>query len=660
VKAKSGTLLIDRQTGLADAWKTGWKPLPMRLDLELPSALAVTNRMALTLEGQPENTFATSHTFAGQALKISYATSGDGVNVRAAWAGGAPEGAALLIDLPTAERWFTTTAEGTFESPFRVRHPGCDGVVGSIYRLPQGTATLWDSRLHPFGLDAVHARVGMEVGGRRVSFGFDPARLPASVQLLDRVGDDRGLKVLVTWRDSVCGVTSGVDEVAFTIRTDKRGEEPATGTGDARLTAVGGGWAFENAHYRARVGRNGVLAGLWRKEGAAGWRPVLRRSQLYTDKGFEGDKDCSQEDDVEATSRFERCASGVRLSFCGELRGFYRFDKMSHPIRFYSAYTFDDGPAFRRTCAFNAAAPSPAAFAFLSLLTNVEAAERVAFSDAAGEFLTGERGDGKARAAQTAKAADPARLPTDLRVSGADGLALRLGDMTWFGVRPANVFLHGNDLHMAWMDGKPDNNSGAGQWNGVSLSVACGEGAAAARDDVPLARGGRTELLRDGSFEQVSGGGLVLLQTGRALPQTGQSLRMAWQLPSGAEVVSEGGNRCASVEGDGKEYRLIRQTLPTQVFPAGSIWRLTARMKGTGIEKADAGWKTACLRWSVFADGHTAYATASLPVGDSDWREVSVETTVPAGLTGVSVEAGLNGNRGRMWIDDMRLEKIER
>ena len=47
---------------------------------------------------------------------------------------------------------------------------------------------------------------------------------------------------------------------------------------------------FENAHYRAQVSRNGVLAGLWRKAGAA-WQPVVRRSKLYTDKGFEGDKD---------------------------------------------------------------------------------------------------------------------------------------------------------------------------------------------------------------------------------------------------------------------------------------------------------------------------------------------------------------------------------
>jgi glycosidase len=657
VKSASGTLLLDAKTGLAVAWKAGRKTFPVKMDLALPQASEKAGSAAPVSLRARDNAVEAAYDFAGRALTVTYAPEGDGVEVRAKWPGGPPKDAAVLFDLPAAERWFATTAEGTFGSPFRVRHPECDGVVGSIYRRPQGTATLWDSRLHPFGLDAAHARVGAEVGGRRVSFGFDPARLPASVQLLDRVGDERGLKVLVTWRDSACGVTSGVDEVAFTIRTEAADKGLAAGTGDARLTAAGGGWAFENAHYRARVGRNGVLAGLWRKEGAA-WRQVLRRSQVYTDKGFGNDKDYAQEDDVEAEARIERQGDAVTLRFSGELRGFYRFDKMAHPIRFYAAYTFGDGPAFRRTCAFNSSAPSSADYAFLSLISTTEGAERVAFSDAAGEFLTGERGDGKARYAQTAKSADPKRLPGDIRIRSADGSVLRLGDVTWFGLKPANVFMHGRDLHAAWMDGKPDN-SGAGQWNGVSLSVACGEGGLAAKDELPVAQGGRADLLQDGGFEQSQdGGGAVLLLAGRALPRE-QKSHVVWQMPNGSGPATESGSRCVTVVGDGAEYRLIRQALPPQAFPAGSAWRLTARMKGAGVEKADAGWKTACLRWGVSADGRTVYSTASLPFGDSGWREVSVELTVPAGAAGITVEAGLNGNKGRVWIDDVRVEKLE-
>ena len=657
LKSASGTLLIDPLTGLATAWQAGGRTLAAGMDLALPTALAQgwTNVVCARTGDIVEVT----RTFGSRTLTLRYAKADEGVEVRAVWRGGVPQGVAVLFDVPGVESWLAYTAEGRFESPFRVRHPGCDGVVGSIYRLPQGTAVAWDSRLHPFGLSEACAQVGATCDGRKVSFRFNPARLPASVQVLDRVGAAHGMKVAMAWRSEEHGVVSGGDELVFRLRSEKAGEAVRqAGTGDARLTEAGGGWVFENAHYRARVCRNGVLAGLWRKEGAP-WLQVLRRSQLYTDKGFDSDKVYSQEDDVEATVRIERRGNAVTLRFCGELRGFYRFDKMAHPIRFYSAYTFDDGPAFRRTCAFNSEALSSADYAFLSLITNAEGVEQVAFADAAGEFLAGERGDGKSRFAQTAKGAEPKRLPSDIRLRDASGVLLRLGDVSWFGARPANVFMHGNDLHLAWMDGSPDN-SGAGQWNGVSMSVACGGGAVAARDEMPLARGGRAELLRDGDFEQPDGEGTDLLLARLAFPQTEAEVRTAWQMPPGAKVVTEGGSRCATVEGDGKTYRLIRQSLPAQAFPAGTAWRLTARMKGAGVEKADLTWKTACLRWATLAGERSSYTTASLPTGDIDWREVSAEMTAPAGLSGITVEVGMNGNAGRVWVDDVRIEEIKK
>ena len=657
LKCASGTLLVDPATGLATAWQAGGHTLAAGMDLALPAGLVPGG--ANVVCAQAGGAIEVTRTFGDRTLTLRYAKAGEGVEVRALWRGGVPQGAAVLFGVPHAESWFAGTAEGVFESPFRVRHPGCDGVVGSIYRLPQGTAVAWDSRLHPFGLSESSARVGATCDGREVSFGFDPARLPASVQVLDRVGAAHGMKVAMAWRSEKYDMAAGGDELIFSLRSEKSGGAlRSAGTGDARLTAAGGGWTFENAHYRARVGRNGVLTGLWRKEGEA-WRQVLRRSQLYTDKGFDNDKAYSQEDDVEAAVRIERRGGAVTLRFCGELRGFYRFDKMAHPIRFYSAYTFDDGPAFRRTCAFNSEAISSADYAFLSLITNAEGVERVAFADAAGEFLTGERGDGKSRFAQTSKGAEPGRLPVEICLRDASGVMLRLGDVFWFGMKPANVFMHGNDLHLAWMDGSPDN-SGAGQWNGVSVSVSCGGGAVAAKDEVPLVRGGRAELLRDGDFERSDDEGMELLMARLAFPQAEADVRTAWQMPPGAKVVVEGGSRCALVEGDGKAYRLLRQTLPVKAFPAGTTWRLTARMKGAGVEKADLSWKTACLRWGISAGEHFSYATASLPSGDGDWRAVSVEMTVPAGLSGITVEAGMNGNAGRVWVDDVRIEEIKK
>lgn len=62
---------------------------------------------------------------------------------------------------------------------------------------------------------------------------------------------------------------------------------------------------------------------------------------------------------------------------------------------------------------------------------------------------------------------------------------LRLRDMAWFGVRPDNLFMPGEDLHLAWMDGKPDNRT-VGQWRGLTCSVACEDTMVAGADPLPL------------------------------------------------------------------------------------------------------------------------------------------------------------------------------
>jgi hypothetical protein len=100
---------------------------------------------------------------------------------------------------------------------------------------------------------------------------------------------------------------------------------------------------------------------------------------------------------------------------------------------------------------------------------------------------------------------------------------------------------------------------------------------------------------------------------------------------------------------------LIHQTLATRALTPGTALRLTARMRGEEVQKGDVEWKTACLRWCVQTEGRTNYQTVSLPVGDSAWREYSVTVTLPQQFSSVAIEAGLNGNRGRVWIDDVRV-----
>ena len=82
-------------------------------------------------------------------------------------------------------------------------------------------------------------------------------------------------------------------------------------------------------------------------------------------------------------------------------------------------------------------------------------------------------------------------------------------------------------------------------------------------------------------------------------------------------------------------------------------------MKGLGVEPGDVSWKTACSAWSVSAGGRTTYCSASLPRGDSPWQTWEVLLTVPEKAESVTVEAGMNGNRGQVWIDDVQIEKAE-
>ena len=652
LKTDAGTLIIDPDIGLASAWLSDGRVMAATMDLALPADLVKTG--VKTVCRQTADDVVTTKQFGSRTLKFRYSRSADdGVDVHASWEGGVPEGAAIVFDVPDAVTWQAQTAEWLFASPFRVRHPGCDGVIGSIYRLPQGTAVTWDSRLHPFGLSSDQAWVGVvSAEATHTGFAFDPQCLPARVHVLDRVGESHGMKVLMAWRNTENGAIIGGDELRFRLTDVEPKSSSAGSTGDERLRLVGGGWEFENSHLRARVARTGALTGLWRKD-AGGWRQILRHGGMYTDKGFGNGVRYAQENDVEATVRIERRGSDVRLSVCGTMRGFGRFDKMAHPVHFYSAYTFGDGPTFRYACAVKPETVSTAKYAFLSLLLRTEAIKSVTLADANGTFLKGEREGSTGRFAQTAQSENPARLPSDIRLLDAHDVTLRLGNLAWFGAKPDNVFMHGDDLHLAWMDGKPDN-GGVGHWNGLTCSIACEDTMDQSNETPPLVLESRAELLKDGGFEMSDTPNVVLLSSGLSLRRGGTG-HSAWSLPPGAEYKVTDGSRCVIVDGDGESYRLIRQSLPVCALKTGSKWRLSARMKGVGIQRSDMSWKTACLRWAVSAGGRTTYTTTSLPWGHSDWQIYDSLLTVPENAERVTVEAGMNGNKGQVWIDDVRV-----
>jgi len=166
-------------------------------------------------------------------------------------------------------------------------------------------------------------------------------------------------------------------------------------------------------------------------------------------------------------------------------------------------------------------------------------------------------------------------------------------------------------------------------------------------------------LLADPGFEESLATRSVSLRTGDLLP--GSQTRLAWQMPQGGRNVAQpvhGGAAAAEVENTSGQYLLWRQPLSVNELPAGSRWRVTAWVKGEGIKKGDVGWKVGTLRVAAQTD-RTNYVSSPELVGTFDWKQVFVEFTVPEKLGSLNVEAGLNGATGKMWVDDVCLERRE-
>ncbi|MDQ3813273.1 MAG: hypothetical protein M3347_04905, partial [Armatimonadota bacterium] len=172
------------------------------------------------------------------------------------------------------------------------------------------------------------------------------------------------------------------------------------------------------------------------------------------------------------------------------------------------------------------------------------------------------------------------------------------------------------------------------------------------------ASGAGLEILRDGSFEETVALQPRSLRTGAIIPRPVTS--GSWETPTGGRLVTEphrAGHVAGGVNNTTGEYLLWRQALPLSEMPPGSRWRVTAWIKGENIVRGDSAWKVGTLRFGATTD-KTQYTSSPELLGTFDWKPVSVELTVPAGLQRLTVEAGLNGATGKMWIDDVRLEKL--
>ncbi len=647
---------VDRSSGLlrkmeAKAWQNV-EPIDVLgpLDILLPAPF-VGQPAEVTVTRDGAGVVHSVRAYPGATLEMTYRPDGHDLVVETRWRGESlPDYAALCVPAVRSGTWSAESAEGVAGGTYPIRRRAMDAVTGGIYRLPQGGSLIWDSAQHPFGLGPDPGGVGSSL----VSLEMEPTALPARVQCLQRMGDRQELTAVMAWRDP--DAPYGPPGDAFSFRIAPYSMLRNWDRAWAVVKPVGGGWEFQNASYCLRLGRSGALTELRTK----GDNPqvIVRGGDVYTDGGFTRDRTrFSAGDDVEAYSRMWQEGESTHMHFEGQLRGFGRFDLLRPPIDYVMDYEFGNGPSFRMNCAIKPQAAPRGDFAFLSAMLPLPQMRSFRFATGERTPAEGDIGDGSARVGQTALLETPA-LPDKVTIEGETGRLLDLTQIEYGGQRvPQNVFIHGQNLFFAWEDGEPSNSAGQWSW----LSAVCTPGGAQPQPvgGPPYVRSEPTQegLLRDGGFERSLARRLVSVVKGDVLPLA--SPAGGWQVPAGGQAVTEPvheGAAAAEVVNVTGDYLLWRQSLPLGELPAGSRWRLSAWVKGEDIVRGDPAWKVGCLRFAVATD-KTTYSSCPELLGTFDWRQVEAQVTVPEGVKAVSVEAGLNGALGRMWVDDVRLRR---
>lgn len=653
VGGKGYTAWVDAKTGLLTRVDAGGVPVIGQTDLFLPADLAAAPAEVTVVED--ERSVTTTRRMADATLQLTYRPGEDAVEVSAQWLGErSPEGCSLALPFADATHWFACSGEGVAQDEYHPRHLTTDGASGNIYRKPQGTNVVWDSDLHPAGAVVGAGSVGARTSGGVVGVDFSLGRCPPHVQLLDRIGDRRELTALISL-DRPSGVTDGT--MQFTIAPGRGPQEPKP----QHLRPVAGGWEYENDHFVLRLGRSGMITQIRTKGPDA--QTVLEGGELYTDNGFAADRTrYGAGNDVEATARFWQDKEVTYLHFEGQIRGAGRFELLRPPIDFAVDYALGDGPSFRLTASVRPTSAPQSATAFLGLMSPVPQVRTFRFAREGKVLVEGDTGDGSARVGETSLLPG-APVPDQILLGSANAPLLRVDDLKCGGAAPLyNVFVHGRNFFLTWYDARmPDPAAGVGEWRSWSALWTPGGSAPTPVGKAPqlAERQGPTGLLQDPGFELALGRRAVSVVRGETLPVLDAGTQ--WRIPAGGRAVTQpvhGGHAAAEVINTTGEYLLWRQALPVAKLPVGSKWRLSAWVKGEDIIRGDPAWKVGCIRFGVQTTQMQYFSCPEL-LGTFDWKPVTAEVTIPEGTVAVSVEAGLNGAVGRIWIDDMVLQRVE-
>jgi hypothetical protein len=593
---------------------------------------------------QTNQVASTTVSYGASTLRVLYMPQ----RITLTWEGDVPEGAALAIPLEQGQSWQAIAAEGVFRDAYDVRHAAGAGYTSSIYWHPQGGNVIWDSLQHPFPADRPGSIEATTANGP-LAFSF--AKPPARVRWFERIGDDKRLTAVISWNDPESPAASSRELV---LVPSTAASETAARPGPSLLPTTGG-WQVEHAPFSLRLGKQGTITDLGTKADPG----LIHLSDLYTDAGFAPPKErYGASNDVEAYSRFTTDADGLLAQFRGRPRGTYRFAKSGTPIDYATDYRFAKGNSFRMRYAVRPLGNASGERAFLALYLPTPGLKTFRFEKDGTVIAEGTIGDSKPRAFQIADMETPV-VPDRIVIGDGERTLYQLTDIRCGDGHIDNVFVHGTQFFITFLDTKTPP-AVSGTWRWIEATVTPGDAAPSPVASLPeMPADTRSEvLLRDGSFES-SVGQLLSATTGSALPVTASG--SAWQAPRGGQLVSDPthtGRLAAEVEGAKGDYRLWQQSLATSRLPEGSVWRLTAWVKGRDVAPGDISWQVPVIRFAVLTDKMT-YVSSPPVKGTFDWRKVEVELTIPPALSSLVVQLGQNGSSGTLWIDDVKLERID-
>lgn len=534
---------------------------------------------------------------------------------------------ALMFRIPLdgePATWRVRSGSGTTEDLFRTRHPFYNSKLNNMYSLPSGHNVLYSSLSQPFGFDEKNAEISLFTAKRSIRFSFPPEDRPGAVFLLDRVGGDHNPWLVIVKRVPDTPLAAAGNRVAVRISRDVPDRPEPAGTGDSRLTAIAGGWLFDNGAIRLRIASNGSLAGWWTREADGSWRPRLSDLRVDLESGYAGGgRQFTSAREMEAFSTLEKRPDGtLELRFFGRPRGRHFYDILApNMLNYMTAYTLDDSASFGFSCGVRPVAEVPGS------------RMRLGFS-----------------------AGFPAPPILVMKNPGAFSLKSAGGNLEFSrivtrGGAPEQIGIEKNRLVVDWYRERLPG-CDFGVWRTFSAVIGAGKdsGGPEPLREVPgrpasVAAG---ELL-DPSFEFDYWG---------AFPDTVQMFAYAlpWQMPFGSFVAADSSRRGARAAGIAfgatKEEQRIRQRLAGKTMHPGETWRLSAMVKAENLKFA--GSRTVDLRLT----SRSRSAAIPLPGGSYDYRKFSVDFTVPPDWSAPEIQIGGKAESGTIRIDDICLEKI--